>query len=604
MKPYLYSFIFLFVFLISVRYPILHAQEINHSTWSVFVESNSNPAVVDTFMMQTFTQDPSNNWLYEDNNKIHLFNPKDEDINDCHDGAAIKILPGGTLRMVDFDRNNYSDVHIYAIYAAWKVIKGENLYLSTDREREPAKNVLWLGPSKSYSRSFRQNKPESKTGVGYIRLDKNPWNLKLDVTQPTGTNDNGFYAVDSVCAFGTTNLYSLFTGKGFWHEFARWTHNPALRHRHALINGKVSIDNYSTCNQIYIGNGYIDITADQYLKAQSINFCDNVSALYSSGELDIKESINVYKTFEEPGKWYFISFPFDVYTEGLDPAFQLGDKDTQANGNYFYLLTYNGEKRSSIKDSNENWEVVSSSLIGSAQPVFEKNKGYLIALDEGADNTTLCFSSSKGDIPSDFSRNGSVTIYTSTKDPAVDDADHGWYLCGNPLAAPLPLKSIESNPSLDGNIYVYEDNTYKQYSLDSDYSLSPFSAFFVKASGDTELTIRESTPLRSYNMISTSIPLSSIKAEPHLSYLPVPTTSTFLTKTQTSYVELNSLFLEHLLMPGVVYLMDLGGRIIWEKEVNAGSSVLSLPSSLSQGIYIIAIETSQYRAQHKFVLSH
>lgn len=581
----------------------LQSQVVNPTLWSDFVKSNNNAIVTDTFMMQTFTEDITNNWPYKVTGKTSLFDPKTEGITDCHDGSALQLFPGSTFSMTDINHHSYSEVRIYAIYAAWRLMKGDNLYLSTERKENPANDVLWLAPPNNYSKSFRQHKPESKTNVGFILLLNDPWNMQLRVNEPTGETTNGFYAVDSVYAYGKTRLNSLFTGTGEWHDFSKWSHHPAMRHRNALINGKVTINDFTYCNLLSIGTGSVTIGANQSLSMQNLNFYSNEASLYSSGDIHIKEKVTVYRTFDQPGKWYFISFPFDVYADGLDPAFQLGDDQTSDSGNYIYLQTYNGKKRS--MGSTENWEIVPSSITMGNQPVFEKNKGYLIALDENADTQTLSFSSQAAAITSDFGRSGTIPVYTGIKGNKVDEADHGWYLCGNPMPAPLPLSSIESNNALDGNIYVYENDVFKPYPLDGNYAIPPFSAFFAKAENDTELTIRESSPLKSNIIISSTLePLTSTKVEPHASRTSPVYVASPLTQTQNSYLNLNSLVLEHIITPGVVYMVDYAGRVIWQKEVKAGSSVLNLPPTLPEGLYILSVETSQYRAQHKFVLSH
>lgn len=113
------------------------------------------------------------------------------------------------------------------------------------------------------------------------------------------------------------------------------------------------------------------------------------------------------------------------------------------------------------------------------------------------------------DIPENFANIGAIAIPLNSDSSSGNQENHGWYLCGNPFPALLPLTQIEKNKALDGNIYVYDGNGYKTYSLNSNYALPPFAAFFVKASSPTELKISSnSTPTKAINIIPTNFPMS------------------------------------------------------------------------------------------------
>ena len=159
------------------------------------------------------------------------------------------------------------------------------------------------------------------------------------------------------------------------------------------------------------------------------------------------------------------------------PDFQLGDDKSDTNGNYFYVQTYNGEKRANSQSPSNNWEVIPQTIINTSQPIFKKNKGYLIAIDASADRQNLRFSSKAGDIPIDFGKNGQASIPVSINNQSQNQNHNGWYLCGNPLPAPLSLSQIESNSALDGYIYIYDGSTYQPYVIGSDFAIlhSPLS---------------------------------------------------------------------------------------------------------------------------------
>lgn len=583
-----------------LTYVPVWAQQVDPSTWKSFVAGSSNRSIRDTFRIQTFMETPSfNEWSYEVSGNTSLFDPADEGITDAPDGSALKMMPGSRFRVELPSHEGHTEVYIKAIYAPWKLMLGEKLLVTADRSVNPLNNLVLLSPPyNNYSRLFRQDKKESIEKNAIILIKDSPFNLQLDVAQ-VSDDPVGFYALDSVYAYGEIKDYSLFTGTGAWQEVARWSHQPAYRQRKAMINGEVTIDNPFFCNQIHLGNGSLTVSPGQQLNSNRLTFCGQEASFFSSGQVNINNDVSIYRTFPSTGRWYFISFPFDVYPEGIDTKFKLMDDTPNDGGNYFYLYTYNGDKRSQEDNAEGNWEVVSAQ-IPDGQPIFEKGKGYLIALDEKADTQTLSFTSVAGSIPSDFGKNGQLSIPVSFNTSLADEANRGWYLCGNPLPCPLPLRAISSE-ELDGYAYIYDGNTYIPYALDEDYAIPPFSAFFVKARQATEILIDLAATTKSNPIISISEPLYETKAEPQASGSTVSTGSSPEIKRPNSYLNATSLFLEDLLMPGAVYIWDIGGRLYWKKQVNAGSSVIHLPSALPPGNYIIRVDTKNYKHQHKLI---
>ena len=338
-------------------------------------------------------------------------------------------------------------------------------------------------------------------GYRYLTIGSNPSSFAITTNKKVNTQ-NGYYMTDSVFAYGDIPSYSLFSGIGNWNDTTLWSHLPPLRHRNALIKGNVTITTDTYCKDIAIHSGSLEINPGNLFILQNLDLYENKASLHSGGTILLSGRITFHKTFEEPGKWYFISFPFDVYPPGIDLHFEQKDATPNDGGNYFYVQSYNGDKRASSNQSAGNWEVVP--IRPDNVPLFEKNKGYLIALDEKTTNRTLSFSSRPGDIPENFANIGVIAIPLNSDSSSGNQENHGWYLCGNPFPALLPLTQIEKNRALDGNIYVYDGNGYKTYSLNSNYALPPFAAFFVKASSPTELKISSnSTPTKAINIIPT-----------------------------------------------------------------------------------------------------
>ena len=438
-------------------------------------------------------------------------------------------------------------------------------------------------------------------------IKNNPPGLDLIVPTPAANTKNGYYYVDSVYAHGMIPTYSLFTGNSDWNHEDRWSHLPAYRHRNALINGNISINTNISCKDIFIGNGNIHILPTGNLSANNLTIYPNdgilvsSSTLRSSGTINISGKITIEKTFAQKGKWYFISFPFDVFASGIDPDFQLGDDKSDTNGNYFYVQTYNGEKRANSQSPSNNWEVIPRTIINTSQPIFKKNKGYLIAIDASADRQNLRFSSKAKDIPIDFGKNGQASIPVSINNQSQNQNHNGWYLCGNPLPAPLSLSQIESNSALDGYIYIYDGSTYQPYVIGSDFAIPPFSAFFVKANNSTSLSVYNTSEPANYKLLSTNAPISFPTSEPQARQDPPVSNQAFSFPELSYQLENKTLFINNLPSPGKVKLLTPAGILVFTQVVQAGNPILPIP--LPQGLYILIIQTEHYRAQYKCVLT-
>jgi hypothetical protein len=232
--------------------------------------------------------------------------------------------------------------------------------------------------------------------------------------------------------------------------------------------------------------GTLEVEPEVRLRTREVNLFETSSFL-NRGSLQVDGRVCLTRNFSRKGVWYFVSFPFDVYAEGVDPDFSLGDDQTNTGGNYFYVLTYDGEKRSTERSGESCWTVVPASAAQGDLPLFEKGKGYLLAIDEEADRTTLCFSSAEGAVPDSF---GKTEAFTLTVPYAVEETDpeRGWILCGNPLPSPLPLGAFD-HPDLDGFVYVFNGEGYSAIGVTGNYALPPFSAFFLKAKRSVTLSV-------------------------------------------------------------------------------------------------------------------
>ncbi|MDO4755976.1 MAG: T9SS type A sorting domain-containing protein, partial [Parabacteroides sp.] len=440
--------------------------------------------------------------------------------------------------------------------------------------------------------AYTPNGEDTYMKYQYFTIGRNPNSLTID-THQTPQNLSGYYMTDSLFAYGKVPTYSLFTGIGDWNDTVCWSHLPVLRHRNALLQGNVSIASAIYCNDLFMNTGELQIQPEATLSIHNLELYDTDNSILSNGELHILGRVTLYKTLAETGKWYFISFPFDVYTSGVDPEFEQKDETPNDGGNYFYVQTYNGDKRATSNQSTGNWEVLP--IQPEEKILFEKNKGYLIALDEKATENTLSFSSKVGDIPATFGQSGSVTIPIETAFNETNKENYGWYLCGNPLPAPLSLSRIRSNDALDGFIYVYDGKSYTPYAIGSDDVIPPFCAFFIKASSSTTLEVMPASTTKSVAAnIDVDFPVSMQVEEPS----DVKNTQAVTMYSPIQYtIKDKRLYLHEIPTRGKVKMFNLLGQCVWQKEIQPGTQVISV--GVDSGVYIIQIETELFERRDR-----
>lgn len=435
----------------------VRAQVSNPSAWEVFVKSTDNILSVDTFMRQSFLGESFDNWEYTADGGAAVPQGK----------KTMLIPPGGSLSFVSFPTERYKDVTMSFRLAADQLEVGEDLHVQYLQNGE-LKTDLLHEPQKNDDR------------FNYKNIQVSGSSLKLRVDVSSKDNLDGYYMVNSFLAFGSLAHYSLFLGSGSWEDDVCWSHFSPSLEQGALISGTVTVGSPVKCRSASLGNeGRVNITESGSLDVDTLYSYGNDFSLTVQGELSVKENITLQHTFPEKGKWYFLSFPFDVYLKEIDNRFQLKDEQFTGSGNYFYVQTYNGDKRSSTQTPTGNWEVFSLPVFSDNPLVFERGKGYLVALDAAASDNTLTFSVEGENIPEDFGKTVSIPVNVTSSMDAGDD-NSGWYLCGNPLPAPLKLSQIQPDPALDGNIYLYDGKNYAPYAIGSNYELPPWLPFSSK----------------------------------------------------------------------------------------------------------------------------
>lgn len=561
-------------------YP-LQAQVSNPSSWESFVNSNENMLVSDTFRLQTFGDSGWDNWEYTVTPNVTIVkNSKDNTM-------TVKLPVGDSLFFKSFSPTQYQDIKIEVKIAGNHLMPTEKLSFISNHPNGDKTTPIY-SPSKS------DNYFDYRTET----ISENPSAFSIVTSFKAPKTLDGYYMTNQVFAYGDIPSYSLFSGIGNWNDTTLWSHLPPLRHRNALIKGDASITTDTYCKDVAINSGSLIINPDTRFILNNLDLYESNASIYSEGAILLSDCITLHKTFEESGKWYFISFPFDVYPSGIDPRFKQKDATPNDGGNYFYVQSYNGDKRASDNQSSGNWEV--TPVRPDNAPLFEKNKGYLIALDGKATIRTLSFSSQPGDIPEDFANTGVITIPLGTNMTSGNHENYGWYLCGNPLPAPLVLSQIEKNIALDGNIYVYDGNGYKTYSLNSNYALPPFAAFFVKASSQTELKVSsDSTPTKVTSIIRTNFPVNKSIAGPYSDKqstgIKSPNTEDF-----HFFIKDGQLHLQNVPEAGFISIINMMGHCVLQKRIRQGAQVV--PVMDNKGMYILHISTKIFQMRYKIII--
>lgn len=559
-------------------YPSIHAQVSDPSMWNLFINSKENVVVSDTFRLQTFGEKDTDNWIFSLQGGATVVTDK----------STLKIPLGSSALFEPISLTGHIDVIIGLRMAGKYLMPTENLIFNCFRKGKMETLTVFTPEASDVTYNYSLK-----------RIIDNPSFVNILASQPASNTKSGYYMTDSAFAFGNIPQYSLFTGAGNWGDTLRWSHLPPLRNRSALIGGDVTIDTNTRCKSAALSTGSLQIAPNTRFITDDLHLYDAKGSLTSQGEIVINKQITFHKTFDEKGKWYFISFPFNVYPHHIDARFQQKDAAPNDGGNFFYVQRYNGEKRAQTNSSAGNWEVCPIIEVNSRTPLFEKNKGYLIALDEKASDQTLLFSSETGEIPIDFAKNGEIPITVSASGTGINEENKGWYLCGNPMPAPLLLSQIAHNPALDGYIYLYDGTGYKAYPIQSNYALPPFSAFFVKASHETELTVSLPVSPSPHVLLPANAPLVSSKSEPSVREGSSGLTG-LGTETPRFFVSDKNLYLEHMPSAGYMQLIDLTGRCLAKVPIAKGTQ--TIPIHCNPGLYIIHISAKNYEERIKCLL--
>lgn len=559
-----------------------NAQTTDPDQWADFITNNNNTLVSDTFRMLRFEDSLPDNWTYRTEGNCELVNASDINATGTSMGTLLKMGLGSSLYTEAAQSLMHQSITGTIVFTANGLMKGEHMNLTLHHGETQEVKRIEINTN-NYSIDFKHVDIKNRVLHG----------IDIQISQAASNTQNGYYAFDSLYLCGQIPTYSLFEGEGNWRDTARWSHLPAERHRHALVQGSAVLSEDTHCDQVSLA-GQIRVQENSTFSLRDLNLYGTSSTLQNTGKLLVGGCVSLTRTFPEKGVWYFVSFPFDVYPDGLDPAFSLKDDTPNAGGNYIYLLSYDGESRNNGQLSQSNWTVIPESAKDGESPIFEKNKGYLIAIDEAAEQTTLRFTSREGVIPNSFGKSGEIAI-TIPYEVGENNRHGGWFLCGNPLPAPIAVSEF-AHPDLDGYVYLYNGTDYTRIAIDEAYSLPPYSAFFLKARQSVQLTVEADKNLVERTLLSTHSPLRTWLSEPSTN---LSTENTVI--DESAYRMTRSLFqISRAPEKGSVHIYDISGKHIFTQNFAAGES-RDIPLPLQTGLYILTLKTENRRTEYKFV---
>lgn len=535
-------------------YPLM-AQVDNPDKWEEFVNGDDNVLKRDTFLLQTFSNPDKDNWGYKmTNGEGNLIDVEELGIENATSRIALQLFPGEGFVVDSYSNDIYQNTNVYLRIAMININTNESFELTaTNSSDEEAPKII---SRKATTNNFNCNFNEEIDGDKHSKIgyQGNYTDLSIKINGEKRDN-NSYYLIDHLCAYGDIQSHSLFTSTGQWNDKGNWSHLPALRDRNALIKGKAIVGEAIKCNETHI-DGEVEIIGDGQLTTNKIT---------------------IHKEFPEKGKWYFVSFPFNVYSNRISTNLRQGDNTTMGSGDYFYVCSYNSEKRAQNGIAASNWEVVNIKY--GNELLFEKGKGYLVALDAGAKYNNMYVTSDEEE-PLVLTANNTINV-SAENAIGGNDENNGWILCGNPLTSALNLSDIKANGSTDDNIYVYDGEKYQAYPFGSDYSIAAGEAFFVKASGNTDICIESSgnSPLKT--ICSSPISASGME-EPGTS--PVSIETPVLSEAQ---IHGNRIILPLTNCAKTIEVYDIAGRIIEKTSLPGEQNYHILPQH--EGILLIKI---------------
>lgn len=482
------------VLLVAVTYN--HAQELpqSPSQWSTFVSSDKNLLVEHTLLKQSFENEASDQWQYTtDGTVVDL---STYGINKIDGDKALKLTRNQNFTLENIPITSYLDyytqVKTLVEAAGHKTIKG--CILKTQHYFNSSLSTInWItiNATKQYTFPFN-DQSSTTTNIVYagsqetrdFEMDRHHQPYSFSVNDFNSANEYAFF-IDHIRITGRANMYTMTTEQGDWKSSNSWTHNRPNVHTSALIAHDTEVSTHQKCDNLHIGNAalYIqpngDLLVSDNLVIHSQTNSNTYPAFYNEGGLSIQNNLEFHITFDQKDKWVFVSFPHDVYIDDIDNNWNLGDESTTTGGNKFYVRKYNSDKRAS--DGSSGWQVISTSEVNTATPLFERNKGYLVAIDQTSTEQTLPVYIHNENMTPTFASNATIAISAALHNSNANSEHSGWSLMGNPFPAEITVDYLLSTLGSGYELFTFDGSEYARLESGSGHIIKPFGAFFIKA---------------------------------------------------------------------------------------------------------------------------
>ncbi|MCC8153576.1 MAG: hypothetical protein LIP01_04805 [Tannerellaceae bacterium] len=352
-------------------------------------DENINKILRDTFLIQSFEGSTADNWSWEEHGiPSEIVTTASYPIQGADGDYFLRLPMNSEIKWKVSGYESYKAFYIIFLLAASGVDPGSSFKVYSASTQPNVFDESLDIKNSIYPKNFGENFVFKGKERDHVYVYSNP----VDLTLRVSGGSKGNFFIDKIITYGDRPRYTLFTGTGGREDVERWSLLPPTNRRRGLINGNVAVSTPEKCGEIHVADGSVTIHKEGSLKQSLTYLYGSDIGIYTAGTYETSNRVTVVKDFPEKGKWYFVSFPFDVYLPDIDEEFILKDNKPNEGGNFYYVLSYDGKKRSETNRGQGNWNVISADYPRDI-PLFERGKGYLMALDEEALKQQILISS-------------------------------------------------------------------------------------------------------------------------------------------------------------------------------------------------------------------
>lgn len=277
---------------------------------------------------------------------------------------------------------------------------------------------------------------------------------------------------------GTTNIFKSFTYARTGDEVAfslegniQLTEGFQIQAGAVVASGNIELGNSAT-GSLSAANTSAALTLENLILGKSSS--SSAQFLRNGRTLTINNKVKVKVSFDQTGKWHFISFPFDISAvENSEGGAALLNTD-------YGLGQYNAAKRA---QRISGWE-------SSSDNPMTAYKGYIInRRSTGPTNKDLYFITNEKATHASFDANNNVSLAYTTH-PGGLSVNFGWNFVAHPLVA------NGQSTLAEGEFHYGYDGNSDQYTVGYGNSgaRNSFDAYFIKTAEAGTLSVNLSAP--------------------------------------------------------------------------------------------------------------